>query len=119
MPSQKKRSFAITPSGITRNVENAIHESEKHDEDEQITARKADMLLGRQSELDNLMDSHDDLVCSLPLIYEAMRPFPHLFADQVREAFQLDKFVTLLSYDPKARVCGFVLTLHVCLTVIT
>lgn len=33
---------------------------------------------------------------------------------QVREAFQLDKFVTLLSYDPKA--CGIIFTLRLCHT---
>ena len=106
MPSRNKRPSVNPSNGSARAEANGsqLFRGEQHDQDERIIMRRADMLRCRQVDLDGLMVNHDNLVC-LPIWIKDQSPFPHgLCTCQVREAFQLDKFVTLLSYDPRARV---------------
>ncbi|KIJ51416.1 hypothetical protein M422DRAFT_224001 [Sphaerobolus stellatus SS14] len=78
-PSKRKREpLAQDPgpsegSGATAAIYDGV--------DERILAKRAELLQSRQVQLEQLMTEHDDNIC---------------------EAFHLEKFITLLSYDPKA-----------------
>lgn len=59
-----------------------------------------DGLADKQKELEGIVDRHDDLVRgttrhSLSAIYASI--------SQVREMFQMEKFLNMLLYDPKVR----------------
>ena len=71
--------------------------------EERVAARKQELLIQKRRELAKVLDKHDDLVSSL--IYVAERPcsFDGCSLQQVREAFHLERFVTLVSFDPKVR----------------
>ncbi|KAF8589471.1 hypothetical protein K439DRAFT_1628697 [Ramaria rubella] len=80
MPSPKKRQHTVVKNSHFQENSRLALKGEEQTRDERIAARRADLLYTRQVDLDTLMDKHDDLV---------------------REAFHLDKFVTLLGYNPK------------------
>ncbi len=62
---------------------------------------RAKWVQDRQEELDRVFDRHDTLVrmTTVILCIPTLMSFPYCV--QIREAFHLEKFVTLLSYDPK------------------
>ena len=63
-----------------------------------LNATRVKMVQDRQEELDRVLDTHDSLVCS------PLPPWNDTDINQVREAFHLEKFVSLLTYDPKVRI---------------
>lgn len=69
--------------------------------DKHILARRAEMLQSRQVQLEQLMTDYDDMVGMLYLSFPYL-PLNILRYIQVCELFHLDKFVTMLNYDPKA-----------------
>ncbi|KZT03925.1 uncharacterized protein LAESUDRAFT_728619 [Laetiporus sulphureus 93-53] len=75
-PSNDPDSRRKTPTAVSRDE----GEKEKLVQDDSVERERAILVQQRQTELDNVFNTHDTLV---------------------REAFHLEKFVTLLSYDPK------------------
>lgn len=67
---------------------------------------RAKWVQDRQEELDRVFDRHDTLVRMTTVILCIPSLMSCLLCVQIREAFHLEKFVTLLSYDPKVSV-GF------------
>lgn len=73
--------------------------------EQHLAAERAALLAQKQTEIENVLDSHDTLV-SLRLV--DAHSFDQLRVGmQVRESFQLEKFVSLLLYDPAASICHF------------
>ena len=66
--------------------------------DEGLDEVRARWVRERQTELDRITDAHDTMVRPPILVSCAIS---HNM--QVREAFHLEKFVSLLTYDPKVR----------------
>ena len=95
--SARRKSYAATRQehdGGTQRAQTA--ESSRGDG---LNSTRAKMVQDRQEELDRVLDTHDSLVCSpLP------PPWNDTDINQVREAFHLEKFVSLLTYDPKVRI---------------
>ena len=67
---------------------------------------RAKWVQDRQEELDRVFDRHDTLVRMTTVVVCIRILISFLCCVQIREAFHLEKFVTLLSYDPQVSI-GF------------
>ena len=66
--------------------------------DELVEEERERLVQERQGEVQRVLNKHDNLV--RVIIYSAWRFLTLL---QIREAFHLEKFVSLIGYDPKVR----------------
>jgi hypothetical protein len=86
----KKGTSALTGGEKVKNVSR-----------DRIGAERELLVSERQGELARVLDRHDDLV--RVVFFVGMEWFLMMPGEQVREVFHLEKFVTMVSFDPKVR----------------